>query len=195
MLSAAADTPVTEIDMHVRIDRFTSVRVIAEKADGGLEMRSAWVKASGGCSAPASAAAGGTLGEIRLQTASDSKSVAGASCALALGTSFDVTLIDPDEPYVTCPMSNAVIVGLRELPSITVPREGLRRRSVRVVGDRVTAIDTRRRPHPPMLRRNTAPAPSLRRSAAAIPGNRRCKACATACWRAIGRWRSLRALN
>ena len=70
-----ADTPVTEIDMHVRIDRFTSVRVVAEKSDGGLEMRSAWVKASGGCSAPPSASAAGTLGEIRLRPATDSKSV------------------------------------------------------------------------------------------------------------------------
>lgn len=68
-------TPVTEIDMHVRIDRFTSVRAVAERADGGLEMRSAWVKASGGCSAPPGAAAGGALGEIRLRPANDSKSV------------------------------------------------------------------------------------------------------------------------
>ena len=70
---------------------------------------------------------------------------AGASCAMALGASCDVTLIDPDERYVTCPMSNAVIVGLRDLDSITVTREGLRRRSIRVVGDRVTAIDARLR--------------------------------------------------
>ena len=69
------DTPVTQIDLHVRIDRFTSVRVVAEKADGGLEMRSAWVKASGGCSAPPSAAAGGTLGEVRLRPGEDAKSL------------------------------------------------------------------------------------------------------------------------
>ena len=55
-----AGTPVTEINMRVRVDRFTSVRAIAETADGGLEMRSSWVKASGGCSAPPSAAAGGS---------------------------------------------------------------------------------------------------------------------------------------
>src|SRR6202051_1796815 len=39
-----ADTPVTEINMRVRIDRFTSVRAVAETTDGGLEMRSSWVK-------------------------------------------------------------------------------------------------------------------------------------------------------
>ena len=70
-----ASTPVTEIDMRVRIDRFTSVRAIAETADGGLEMRSTWVKASGGCSAPPSAAAEGVLGEIRVRTSPDAKSV------------------------------------------------------------------------------------------------------------------------
>jgi sulfur-oxidizing protein SoxY len=70
-----ADTPVTEIDMRVRVDRFTSVRAIAETADGGLEMRSAWVKASGGCSAPPSAAGGGMLGEIRVRPSADAKSM------------------------------------------------------------------------------------------------------------------------
>ncbi len=68
-------TPVTEINMRVRIDRFTSVRAIAETADGGLEMRSGWVKASGGCSAPPSAAAGVVLGEIRVRPSADSKSL------------------------------------------------------------------------------------------------------------------------
>jgi predicted secreted protein len=58
-----ARTPITEIDMHVRVDRFTSVRAVAEMADGGLEMRSAWVKASGGCSAPpADSSQAGALG-------------------------------------------------------------------------------------------------------------------------------------
>ena len=66
-----ASTPVTELNMRVRIDRFTSVRAIAETADGGLEMRSSWVKASGGCSAPPSASAGGELGEIRVRTSPD----------------------------------------------------------------------------------------------------------------------------
>jgi sulfur-oxidizing protein SoxY len=70
------DVPLTEIDMRVRIDRFTSVRVVAEKSDGGLEMRSTWVQASGGCSAPPSqAAGGGALGEIRLRPSEDATAV------------------------------------------------------------------------------------------------------------------------
>ena len=39
-IELAGATPVTEVDMRVRIDRFTSVRAIAESADGSLEMRS-----------------------------------------------------------------------------------------------------------------------------------------------------------
>jgi sulfur-oxidizing protein SoxY len=66
---------VDEIDLRVRIDRFTSVRAIAETTDGHLEMRSTWVNASGGCSAPPSAAAGGTLGEIRFRPSSEGKAL------------------------------------------------------------------------------------------------------------------------
>jgi sulfur-oxidizing protein SoxY len=68
-------TPLTEIDMRVRIDRFTSVRAIAETVDGALEMRSSWVKASGGCSAPPAASSAGLLGEIRVRTSPDAKSM------------------------------------------------------------------------------------------------------------------------
>ena len=70
------ETPLTEIDMHVRIDRFTSVRAVAETSDGGLEMRSVWVKASGGCSAPPTdTSQGGALGQIKLRPGADDKSI------------------------------------------------------------------------------------------------------------------------
>jgi sulfur-oxidizing protein SoxY len=66
---------VDEIDLRVRIDRFTSVRAIAESDDGHLEMRSTWVNASGGCSAPPSASGGGTVGEIRFRPSNDAKAL------------------------------------------------------------------------------------------------------------------------
>jgi sulfur-oxidizing protein SoxY len=72
-LDVSPTLSVDEIDLRVRIDRFTSVRAIAETTDGRLEMRSTWVNASGGCSAPPSGAAGGTLGEIRLRPSSEGK--------------------------------------------------------------------------------------------------------------------------
>jgi sulfide dehydrogenase [flavocytochrome c] flavoprotein chain len=72
---------------------------------------------------------------------------AGASCArslLALDPALDVMLIEPDDRYVTCPMSNSVLVGLRGIDSITVSRAGLERQGVRVVRDRAAAVDTHR---------------------------------------------------
>ncbi|HEY0178322.1 MAG TPA: quinoprotein dehydrogenase-associated SoxYZ-like carrier [Dokdonella sp.] len=64
--------PIDEIDLRVRIDRFTSVRAIAETTDGRLEMRSVWVNASGGCSAPPSPAAdAGDVGDIRFHATPD----------------------------------------------------------------------------------------------------------------------------
>jgi sulfide dehydrogenase [flavocytochrome c] flavoprotein subunit len=70
---------------------------------------------------------------------------AGSACALTLRhlrPSLSVTLVDPDDRYVTCPMSNAALVGLRDLDSITVSRRGLERAGVAYVQDRVIAIDT-----------------------------------------------------
>ncbi|MDR2013001.1 MAG: quinoprotein dehydrogenase-associated SoxYZ-like carrier [Rhodanobacter sp.] len=67
--------PIDEIDLRVRVDRFTSVRAIAEDTDGRLEMRSTWINAAGGCSAPPSAAGGGQLGDIRFRPSDDNKSL------------------------------------------------------------------------------------------------------------------------
>jgi len=73
---------------------------------------------------------------------------AGACCALQLrrlNPRLHVTLIDPDQRYVTCPMSNAVLVDLRDLASITLTRAALERAGVRFVRDRVNVIDATRR--------------------------------------------------
>jgi sulfur-oxidizing protein SoxY len=67
--------PVDEIDLRVRVDRFTSVRAIAETGDGRLEMRSTWIKASGGCSAPPAASGDGKTGDIRFRESPDGKSL------------------------------------------------------------------------------------------------------------------------
>ena len=73
---------------------------------------------------------------------------AGSSCALAirrLDPRIDVTLIDANDRYVTCPMSNEALVGLRTMASLSVTRGGLARAGVRFVHDRVTAIDVQAR--------------------------------------------------
>jgi sulfide dehydrogenase [flavocytochrome c] flavoprotein chain len=73
---------------------------------------------------------------------------AGSCCALELrrlDPALDVTLLDPDERYVTCPMSNSALVGLRDLKSLRVSRRGLARAGVRYVRERASAIDQERR--------------------------------------------------
>lgn len=68
----------------------------------------------------------------------------GSACALLLkhaDPSLDVTLVDPDARYVTCPMSNEVVVGARSIDSLTLTREGLARAGVRFVRARAKALD------------------------------------------------------
>jgi sulfide dehydrogenase [flavocytochrome c] flavoprotein chain len=72
----------------------------------------------------------------------------GSACALLLkraDPALDVTLVDPVERYVTCPMSNEVVVGARTIDSLTLTREGLRRAGVRFVRARATALDAEKR--------------------------------------------------
>ena len=75
-LDVAEGVALTAIDLRVRVDRYTSVRAIAETADGRVLMRSGWIKASGGCSAAPAATEGGTPGEIRLRASDDARSLA-----------------------------------------------------------------------------------------------------------------------
>ena len=57
----------------------------------------------------------------------------------------DVTLVERDSTFVSCPLSNLVLGGSRSLDDITVSYRALRERGVNVVSDVATAIDTDRR--------------------------------------------------
>jgi sulfide dehydrogenase [flavocytochrome c] flavoprotein chain len=73
---------------------------------------------------------------------------AGAACALELrrvNPGIDVALIDPVARYITCPMSNEAIIGLRSLQSLAIARDGLRRAGIRYIPDRAAAIDSESR--------------------------------------------------
>ena len=73
---------------------------------------------------------------------------AGSACARTLkqlNPALELGLIDPAPHYTTCPMSNEVVIGLRDLHSLTVARDGLRRQGITVIIDRVAAIDATRR--------------------------------------------------
>ena len=54
---------------------------------------------------------------------------------------LDVTLVEPEMAYYTCPLSNLVLGGLRTLQSISVGYGQLSRAGVRVVQDRAVAVD------------------------------------------------------
>lgn len=57
--------------------------------------------------------------------------------------SIDVVLIEPNQTFISCPISNLVIGGVRQMADITSPYDGLRRQhGITVVHDSVTAIDT-----------------------------------------------------
>lgn len=63
-----ADANVSEISTRVRVNNYTDVHAVAELSDGQLYMVKTYVKASGGCSAPAAGnadAAKNRLGQMR----------------------------------------------------------------------------------------------------------------------------------
>ncbi|MGE4243722.1 FCSD flavin-binding domain-containing protein [Ramlibacter sp.] len=59
---------------------------------------------------------------------------------------IDVVLIEPNEAFVSCPISNLVIGGSRQMADITTPYTGLaRNHGVTVVRDSARSIDTSRK--------------------------------------------------
>ncbi|MBU3694262.1 MAG: NAD(P)/FAD-dependent oxidoreductase [Rhodocyclaceae bacterium] len=70
---------------------------------------------------------------------------AGATCARYLriwSPGTRVTLVERETAFVSCPLSNLVLGGSRDLASLTSGYEGLSRHGVARVTDSVTAIDT-----------------------------------------------------
>ena len=90
---------------------------------------------------PAIAAAGG-----KKQVVIVGGGVGGATAAKYIrraDSSVEVTLIEPNEHYFTCFMSNEVLGGDRSMDSIKFGYDGLRKHGVTVVHDTVTAIDAK----------------------------------------------------
>jgi NADPH-dependent 2,4-dienoyl-CoA reductase/sulfur reductase-like enzyme len=68
----------------------------------------------------------------------------GATCARylrRLAPALEVSLIELNDTFVTCPFSNTVIGGLNEMSAITHTYDKVRAAGVRVVRDRAAAID------------------------------------------------------
>ncbi len=76
IFSFTPDSGRADIEPRVRVDDYSHVRAIAETSDGRLFMTTRFVKASGGCSAPAgsdAAAAQAALGQMRFRVEGDLK--------------------------------------------------------------------------------------------------------------------------
>jgi sulfide dehydrogenase [flavocytochrome c] flavoprotein subunit len=62
-----------------------------------------------------------------------------------LDNSIDVTIVEPNENYVTCYFSNEVLGGERTMESITVAYDGLKARGINFVKDSATGIDAEKK--------------------------------------------------
>lgn len=75
--------------------------------------------------------------------------IGGATAARYLrlwsGHSLEVVLVDPQDQFVSCPMSNLVLGGFTSMQTLTRPLTSLDASGVRRVRDTVTHIDTERR--------------------------------------------------
>ena len=58
-----------------------------------------------------------------------------------LDPGIEVVLIEPNEAFVSCPLSNLVLSGFRNMSDITVSYDGLAKHGVKRVRDMATAID------------------------------------------------------
>lgn len=58
---------------------------------------------------------------------------------------IDVTLVEPNQHFISCPISNLVLGGNAQMGDITFSYEGLRSRGIRVIRDSAAAIDAEKR--------------------------------------------------
>jgi NADPH-dependent 2,4-dienoyl-CoA reductase/sulfur reductase-like enzyme len=61
------------------------------------------------------------------------------------GGAIDVTLVDANRQFISCPLSNLVLGGSRSLADLTVGYDGLRKHGVNVVIDTATGIEAEKR--------------------------------------------------
>jgi sulfide dehydrogenase [flavocytochrome c] flavoprotein chain len=58
-----------------------------------------------------------------------------------LDASIDVTLIEPESVYISCPLSNEILSGHRDIKTLQIGYDGLKKRGVNVLHDFVIEID------------------------------------------------------
>ena len=110
-----------------------------------------WVSAGAGASALSACATSDGVGEAP----------AGAARVVVIGGGYggataakyvkmwapdvDVVMIERDQHFISCPLSNLVLAGNATMEDITMSREGLRARGVRLIRDEAVAIDAEKR--------------------------------------------------
>src|SRR5690606_33297433 len=57
------------------------------------------------------------------------------------GDGVQVTLVEREAAFVSCPLSNLVLGGSRKIEDLTTSYDGLRKAGVRVLRDEVRAVD------------------------------------------------------
>ena len=105
-----------------------------------------WTAAAAGASAVAGCATPGAGGGARVVVVGGGYGGATAARYIKLwAPDIDVTLVERNANFVSCPISNLVIGGNAELRTITMSYSGLAKHSIRVVRDEVVAIDADKR--------------------------------------------------
>lgn len=108
-----------------------------------------WVSALGGSALLGACATGGGAGRgPRVVVVGGGFGGATAAKYLRMWSdnTLDVTLVEPNAAFVSCPISNLVLGGTKTIADITTPYDNLtRRHGVKVVRDSVTSIDVDKR--------------------------------------------------
>ena len=93
----------------------------------------------------ASTARAAKLGKVVVVGGGYGGATAAKYLALWSGGAVDVTLVEQDAAFVSCPMSNLVLGGSMQLADLTVGYDGLARRGITVVRDTAMAVDPDKR--------------------------------------------------
>jgi sulfide dehydrogenase [flavocytochrome c] flavoprotein subunit len=90
--------------------------------------------------------AGGTSGKVVIVGGGYGGATAAKYIRMWSNGGIDVTVVEPNVEFISCPMSNLVLGGSKDLAYLTVTYDNLsRRHGVKVVRDTATAIDTDKR--------------------------------------------------
>ncbi len=104
-----------------------------------------WAATVAGVTATAGCATGGA-GAARVVVVGGGYGGATAAKYVKLwAPEIDVTLVEPSEHFVSCPISNLVLGGHAQMRDITFSYDGLRSRGIRVIRDSALAIDAEKK--------------------------------------------------